>query len=147
MHRLERSSLPLRLTADIRFNRQERPMLRKTPRGSAGAAASATSPPRSCSGVRTVAVAVALRTAALLVASATLVGAASAQAPSGILAPGNAIVTGFSGTKAPGAVPPGVDPADLTEIDLSGPSARIVDLQAPGAPAQAQLINAPKPFT
>jgi hypothetical protein len=73
-------------------------------------------------------------------------GAASAQDARGILAPGNAAVTGFSGTKAPQPAP-GTDPADLTEIDLGGPSVRIIDLQTMGAPPQAQLVQAPKPFT
>jgi hypothetical protein len=67
---------------------------------------------------------------------------ASAQVP-GILATGNAVVTGFSGAQLPAQLPPGVNPADLTFIDPNGPSARIVDLQAPGAPPQAQLIAAP----
>ena len=71
---------------------------------------------------------------------------ASAQAP-GILTTGNAVVTGFSGAPLPAQLPPGVNPADLTFIDLNGPSARVVDLQAPGAPPQAQLITAPLPFT
>ena len=73
-------------------------------------------------------------------------GVASAQDARGILAPGNAAVTGFSGTQAPPAAP-NTDPADLTEIDLAGPSVRIIDLQTMGAPPQAQLVQAPKPFT
>jgi hypothetical protein len=72
---------------------------------------------------------------------------ATAQAPSGILAPGNAAVTGFSGMVQPAQVASGVNPADLTFIDLDGPSARIVDLQRMGGPPQAQLVAAPKPFT
>ena len=89
--------------------------------------------------------AAALAAAALLAPGAATT--AGAQTAPGILAPGNAVVTGFSGTRTPAAVPPGATPADLTEIDLSGPSARVVDLQAPGAPPQAQVLNAPKPFT
>src|SRR5207302_680780 len=73
-------------------------------------------------------------------------GVASAQDARGILAPGNAVVTGFSGTQAPPPAP-NTDPADLTEIDLAGPSVRIIDLQTMGAPPQAQLVQAPKPFT
>ncbi len=94
---------------------------------------------------RTPALAVALAAAALLTAGAATT--AGAQTASGILAPGNAVVTGFSGTRAPPAVPPGANPADLTEIDLSGPSARVIDLQAPGSPPQAQVLTAPKRFT
>jgi hypothetical protein len=73
-------------------------------------------------------------------------GVASAEDARGILAPGNAAVTGFSGTQAPPPAP-NADPADLTEIDLSGPSLRIIDLQTAGAPPQAQLLQVPKPFT
>jgi len=73
-------------------------------------------------------------------------GVASAQDARGILAPGNAAVTGFSGTQAPPPAP-NTDPADLTEIDLAGPSVRIIDLQTMGAPPQAQLVQAAKPFT
>jgi hypothetical protein len=73
-------------------------------------------------------------------------GAASAQGARGLLAPGNAVVTGFSGTQAPKPAP-GADPSDLTEIDLAGPSVRIIDLQTMGGPPQAQLVQAPKPFT
>ena len=86
---------------------------------------------------RASAVVVALAAAALVAAGVATTGPAAAQPASGILAPGNAVVTGFSGARTPDAVPAGVNPADLTEIDLSGPSARIVDLQAPGAPPQA----------
>ena len=66
------------------------------------------------------------------------VDAASAQsvapqaAAGAILADGDAVVTGFSGVaQVPG---PAANPADLTFIDPNGPSARIVDLQDPGAP-------------
>ncbi len=71
---------------------------------------------------------------------------ASAQT-SGILANGNAIVTGFSGAPPPAQVAPGQDPGDLTFIDPNGPSARVFNLQSPGAPPQAQVIPAPNPFT
>lgn len=67
--------------------------------------------------------------------------------PGGVVANGNAVVTGFSGAQPPAMIAPGVDPADKTFIDLQGPSARVFDLQAPGAPPQAQLLTAPKPFT
>jgi hypothetical protein len=65
----------------------------------------------------------------------------------GIVANGNAVVTGFSGAQLPATIAPGVDPGDKTFIDLNGPSARVFDLQAPGAPPQAQLLTTPKPFT
>src|ERR1700730_11280449 len=62
-----------------------------------------------------------------------------------ILIDGNAVVTGFSGPQPPLPFPPGI--ADQATIDLNGPAARVMDLQAPGAPPQAQLLTAPKPFT
>jgi hypothetical protein len=76
-------------------------------------------------------------------------GTASAQGGPGgqvpaILIDGNAVITGFSGTQPPLPLPPGT--ADQAMIDLNGPSARVADLQAPGAPPQAQLLTAPKPF-
>jgi hypothetical protein len=73
-------------------------------------------------------------------------GTALAQGgPAAILIDGNAVVTGFSGTQPPLPFPPGI--ADQATIDLNGPAARVMDLQAPGAPPQAQLLTAPKPFT
>ncbi|HLH96011.1 MAG TPA: hypothetical protein VKW08_12935 [Xanthobacteraceae bacterium] len=90
--------------------------------------------------------------AALLFASGTLIGVsiaapatADAQGTTAILIDGNAVVTGFSGTQPPLPFPPSA--TDQVMIDINGPSARIVDLQAPGAPPQAQLLSAPKPFT
>jgi hypothetical protein len=65
----------------------------------------------------------------------------------GILADGNALVTGFSGAQPPAKIAPGVDPADKTYIDLSGPSARVIDLQAPGEAPKDQVLQAAKPFT
>ncbi|MBI4274479.1 MAG: hypothetical protein HY659_07245, partial [Rhizobiales bacterium] len=81
------------------------------------------------------------------VASLGPVVAQPAQPPAGILTDGDAAVTGFSGTRPPMVIAPGADPADKTYIDLAGPSARVIDLQTPGAPPQAQLLQAPKPFT
>ena len=85
---------------------------------------------------------------ALLLSGIADVDAASAQSSSpGILATGNAIVTGFSGAPPPSKIAPGQDPGDLTFIDPNGPSAQVFNLQAPGAPPQAQVIAAPVPFT
>jgi hypothetical protein len=88
-------------------------------------------------------------TIAILIFGAAQIGAVFAQpVPQGILAVGNGVFTGFSGTVPPPApLPPGVLPADKTYIDLAGPSARVVDLQNMGGPPAAQLVNAPKPFT
>ena len=81
----------------------------------------------------------------LAVASAT--PAFAQQIPSGVLAVGNAAVSGFSGAQPPVQIPPGVDPAEKTFIDIDGPSLRIVDLAHMGGPPAAQLVAAPKPTT
>src|SRR5882724_10106329 len=82
-----------------------------------------------------------------LASGAVAIGSAAAQATQGILAPGDAAVTGFSGAQLPESIPPGVDPADQTMIDPQGPSLRVIDLQSIGGPPQAQLVQAPKPYT
>ncbi len=65
----------------------------------------------------------------------------------GIFSPGDAVVTGFAGIKAPDApIAPGADPLDMFHIDLDGPSAQILQLGATGAPAQGQIISAQTPF-
>lgn len=75
-------------------------------------------------------------------------GGAYAQQPSsGVLVPGNAAVTGFSGALPPIQIAPGIDPSEKTFIDLNGPSLRIFDLQHMGGPTAAQLVGAPAPFT
>ena len=58
----------------------------------------------------------------------------------GIFGRGDAVVTGFSGTKHP--IRRRQNPLDETFIDLDGASARIFRLE-PGAPASGQLITAP----
>ena len=89
-----------------------------------------------------------LRTVLFAAVSFGLFACAEAAAqPAGIVANGNAVVTGFSGAAPPVMIPPGTDPVDKTFIDLNGPSARVLDLQSPGAPPQAQLLTVPKPFT
>ncbi len=85
---------------------------------------------------------------AILIAAIVSLDTASAQTQTpGILAPGNAIVTGFSGAPLPDLVAPGEDPGDQAFIDPKGPSARVFDLRVPGAPPQAQVIPAPNPFS
>jgi hypothetical protein len=67
--------------------------------------------------------------AALFLLATALAGPVSAQQiPSGVLAAGNAAVSGFSGATPPVQIAPGVDPAEKTFIDPDGPSLRIVDL-------------------
>src|SRR5664279_1295343 len=60
-----------------------------------------------------------------------------------ILSPGDAVVTGFSGTVPPNPPPAaGIDPLDETFIDPAGASMRILRLQ-PSGPPTGQLIPAP----
>jgi hypothetical protein len=73
--------------------------------------------------------------------------AQQATPASAIVTDGDAAVTGFSGAQFPATIPLGVDPSDKTYIDLAGPSVRVIDLGAMGASAQAQLVQATKPFT
>ncbi len=82
--------------------------------------------------------------ATMLSAVAAATGPAHAQGTA-VLTDGNAVVTGFSGTQPP--LPAAASMPDQATIDLNGPSARVVDLQSPGAPPQAQLLMAPKPFS
>ena len=65
----------------------------------------------------------------------------------GVLADGNAALTGFSGVQLPTLIRPGTDPAERATIDPNGPVLRVIDLQAPGAAPQAQVLAAAKPFT
>ena len=90
----------------------------------------------------------ALAATALLALALMIVQATGARAQGqSILSPGDAVVTGFSGIKAPdGPLAPGADPLDAFHIDLDGPSAQIFGLGATGGPAQGQLIHAQTPF-
>ncbi|HVY50385.1 MAG TPA: hypothetical protein VHA07_02375, partial [Devosia sp.] len=72
--------------------------------------------------------------------------AAPAAAADAIFAPGEPIVTGFSGTVPPADVPSGADPLDLTFIDPAGKSVIIQQLEPDGPPA-GQLINSPEVFS
>ncbi len=86
--------------------------------------------------------------AALLAGAIALATLSPPQALAGedtIFAPGDPIVTGFSGVLPPGALPPGSDPLDYTLIDPDGPSMTIETLQPDGPPA-GQLIDAPSAF-
>ena len=69
----------------------------------------------------------------------------NALASDGIFAPGEPIVTGFSGVVAPTSSPPASDPLDRTFIDLDGKSMVIQQLQPDGPPA-GQLIPSPEVF-
>ncbi len=87
--------------------------------------------------------------AAWIAAALAPTGAALAQQPPpfAVVAPGEAVVTGFSGAPLPVSIAPGEDPGAKTMIDLAGPSARVVDLRRPAGPAAGQFVDAPKPFT
>jgi hypothetical protein len=62
----------------------------------------------------------------------------------GIVQPGYAVVTGFSGTAASEA-PQGEDPTDYLTIDYNGVSATVIDLTTVGA--QGEVTEAPKAFS
>jgi len=68
-----------------------------------------------------------------------------ASAADAIFAPGQPIITGFSGVVAPDAPPPGSDPLDRTFIDLNGNSVVIQKLEPNGTP-KGQLINSQTVF-
>lgn len=77
----------------------------------------------------------------LVLVTAFAASAANAQ-DSSIFTRGEAVVTGFSGTKAADPPPASGDPLDETFIDLDGPSAQILKLE-PGTPPMGELITAP----
>jgi hypothetical protein len=82
--------------------------------------------------------------AGAFVLAAITIAAPGAQAQeTGILNPGDAVVTGFSGAVGPDE---GADALDHTYIDTDGASVRVIGLGATGGPAEGQLIPAPKTF-
>lgn len=86
---------------------------------------------------------------ALAAAVFVTTGAAEAQQPPpfSVVAPGEAVVTGFSGAPPPVSIAPGEDPGAKTMIDLAGPSARVLDLRRIAGPPVGQFVDIPKPFT
>ena len=80
---------------------------------------------------------------ATVVAMVSATGGADAQ-DGGLVAPGAAVVTGFSGFVANEA-PPEADPFDYLSINPEGPSAQVMDLSALGP--QGELSEAPKTAT
>jgi hypothetical protein len=78
----------------------------------------------------------------LVAASLVLGGASGARAQDAVLAPGDAVVTGFSGiTPSNDPVPPGGSPLDGFFIDMEGPSAQVLSLGALGRPPEGQLAS------
>ena len=86
-------------------------------------------------------------TAAIVAAGLLLspISLSAGRAADAIFAPGEPIITGFSGAVAPMSPPPGSDPLDRTFIDPAGKSVVIQQLQPDGPPA-AQLIASPSVF-
>ena len=82
---------------------------------------------------------------ALAVAAIPLFLAVPAHAQTAIYAPGEPIVTGFSGITPPDQPPPSGDPLDTTFINLDGSSMVIQQLQ-PDGPPKGQLIASPPAF-
>ncbi|MFN0219216.1 MAG: hypothetical protein ACKVP4_10415 [Hyphomicrobium sp.] len=80
---------------------------------------------------------------ALAAAFALFVSAPARAEDPGLIKPGHAIVSGFSGVKAEANVPPDVHPLDRTFIDLDGASARLFDLTTLGTAARGQLSEVP----
>jgi len=83
---------------------------------------------------------------AAAVAFLTVTTPAQAQVPTGIMAPGDTIVTAFPGVAQPAPPSPSGNPLDETFIDLNGPSLEIQRPQPIGLPA-AQLVASPTVFT
>ena len=70
-----------------------------------------------------------------------LLGTAAAEAADAVLAPGDAVVSGFSGFRPSGAaVIPGTNPLDQFVINTDGASAQIQSVGVPGEPPSGQLI-------
>ena len=74
----------------------------------------------------------------------SLTSAQEAPVPS-LMAPGDGVVTGFSGVLPPEPPPPAGDPLDETFINLDGPSMQIQHL-VPNGPPTGQLIDSPTAF-
>jgi hypothetical protein len=93
---------------------------------------------------------IAAQARALLCLTIGTVALAQAQepGPAPAVAPGFAIVSGFSGSvQSVASLPPGTNPADKLTIDLGGPVLRAIDANNVGGPPQGQVVAATKPFT
>ena len=85
----------------------------------------------------------------LLAAAVSAAWSASSvrAADEAIYAPGEPIVTGFSGVVPPEAPPAGSDPLDYTFIDPAGHSMVIQQLQPDGPPAGQLIPASPVSYT
>ncbi len=72
--------------------------------------------------------------------TAVSAGMGSLHAQEAVLAPGDAVVSGFSGITMNSGVAPGGSPLDSFFINPDGPSAQILSLYALGGPALGQLV-------
>jgi uncharacterized repeat protein (TIGR01451 family) len=88
----------------------------------------------------------AVRTLSVAALLALVAGTSGARSADAIFAPGQPIVTGFSGVVPPEDPPAGSDPLDYTFIDLDGASAVIQSLE-PEDPPAGQLIAATAAFS
>ncbi len=68
---------------------------------------------------------------------------AKAQDATPLISKGDAVVTGFSGTREDASVPGNVHPLDRTFIDGDGSSLKIVDIGALGGEPSGKLVDAP----
>lgn len=75
------------------------------------------------------------------VLASLLIGTAAAHAAEAVLAPGDAVVSGFSGFRPSGApLIPGTNPLDQFVINVDGASAQIQSVGVPGEPPSGQLV-------
>lgn len=94
-------------------------------------------PPRQMRRARCVARGAILAT----VMTSLLIGTAAAHAAEAVLAPGDAVVSGFSGFRPSGApVIPGMNPLDQFVINVDGASAQIQSIAVAGEPPSGQLV-------
>jgi hypothetical protein len=88
-------------------------------------------------------VAAATVSALVMVFSLGLSAQPSAAADPAVINRGDAVVTGFSGTKTDKVVPPTVHPLDRTFIDVAGSAAQVFDLSKLGVGPRGQLADSP----
>ncbi len=88
-------------------------------------------------------VAVAAFSALVVVCTLGFLARPSAAADPAIINRGDAVFTGFSGTKTDKVVPPNVHPLDRTFIDVNGPAAQVFDLSKLGVGPRGQLADTP----
>lgn len=91
--------------------------------------------------------AVLLAVLALIALVQTVASATAQRLERGIISPGDAAVTGFSGALPPAEVAPGTDPAAATLIDPEGPTLRVIELKRMGAAPVGQLLEVQKYYT